>query len=227
MSQISSELKNAIITIGTHRVMCRVREAEQRRRELLGGEMVQENPLNQSTSSNEIITPTPRYPIRSIEKFLSYDRNDKTPTLASTIAPDTTTGDEREENDRTPTRENLEVTSTAEFLNSFRQTLTSTVREGRIKQARRRSQETSENSPFPTTSSIIAIPEETPEEALLRTGLVVSGEEEEARVAYLKNVQDTIGRIESNSLFQSVEDTDITNEFDILERQNTKRRRLQ
>ena len=220
MSQISSELKNAIITIGTHRVMCRVREAEQRRRELLGGEMVQENPLNQSTSSNEIITPTPRYPIRSIEEFLSYDRNDKTPTLASTIAPDTTTGDEREENDRTPTRENLEVTSTAEFLNSFRQTLTSTVREGRIKQARRRSQESPENFLVPTTSSIIAIPEETPEEALLRTSLADSA-------TYQKNARAIIRRMESIKSSQNVEDTDMTNEFDILERQNTKRRRLQ
>ena len=86
-----------------------------------------------------------------------------TPTPTNTTVPDTTIGDEREENDKTPTRENQEITSTAEFLNSFRQTLISTVCEGEIKQARRRSQETSENSSFPTTSSIIAIPEETPE----------------------------------------------------------------
>ena len=188
--------------------------------------MVQENLVNQSTASNEIANPTPRYLNRSVENLLAYDRNVRTPTPTNTIAPNTTIGDEREENDKTPTKENQEMSSTAEFLNSFRQTLISTVREGKIKQARRRSQETSENFPFPTTSSIIAIPEETPEEALLRMSLADSGEEE-ARATYLKNVQATIGRMESNKSSQSIEDTNITNDFDISERHNTKRRRLQ
>jgi hypothetical protein len=201
MSQISSELKNAIITIGTHRVMWRVREEERRQRELLGEEMVQNNLVNQSIPPNEIVNPSPRYPDRPVEDLFPYDRNVRTPTPANIVAPNTTTGDERGENDKTPTRENQGVTSTAEFLNSFRQTLIATVHEGKIKQARRRSQQASENFPSSTTSSIIVIPEATPEEALLGTNLADDWEEE-ARATYMKNIQATIGQMESNESFQ-------------------------
>jgi hypothetical protein len=225
MSQISSELKNAIITIGTHRVMWRVREEERRRRELLGEEMAQSNLINQSIPPNEIVNPSPRYPDRPIEDLFPYDRSVITPTPANIIAPDTTTRDERRENDKTPTRENQGVTSTAEFLNSFRQTLIATVHEGKIKQARRRSQETSEASLSPTTSSIIAIPEETPTEALLRTNLA-GNSEEETRATYLQNMQTTMGRLQFNRSTQSIVDTDLTNEFDIVDRHKAKRRRL-
>jgi hypothetical protein len=80
--------------------------------------------------------------------------------------------------------------------------------------------ESSEGSPFPTTSSIIVIPEETLEEALMRTN-------QEARAAYLQNIQATIGRMESNRSSQSAVDTNIDNDFDMSERHQIKRRRLQ
>ena len=114
--------------------------------------------------------------------------------------------------------------SRAEFLQSFRQALISTVREGEIKQVRRRSREACEDSPFPTTSSIIAIPEETPKEALLRTNLADSFEEE-ARTTYLENIQATIG-MESNRSFQDIVETNTMYDSGILEHHKTKRRHL-
>jgi hypothetical protein len=73
MSQITPELKNAIITIGTHRVIWRMREEERKLRELLHEEMVQENLVNQSTASNEITNPTPRYPNHSVGNLFPYN----------------------------------------------------------------------------------------------------------------------------------------------------------
>ena len=137
MLQISPELKNVIITIATHRVIWRAREEERKQQELLREEMILENLVNQASASNEIANPTPRYPIHPVENFFAYDRDVTTPTPTNIIAPDTTIEDDREENDKTPTRENHEITSTAKFLKSFRQTLISTICEGEIKQARR------------------------------------------------------------------------------------------
>jgi hypothetical protein len=88
MSQITPELRNAIVTIGTHRVIWRAQEEERKRRELLREEMIQENLVNQSTASNEIANPTPRYPNHSVENLFPYDRNIMTPTPINTIAPD-------------------------------------------------------------------------------------------------------------------------------------------
>jgi hypothetical protein len=222
MSQISAELKNAIITIGTHRVIWRIREEERRQQELLREETVLENLGDQSSASNEITIPTPTYPSHHFENLLAYDRNVATPTPATIIARDMTIEDNREENDQTPTRENPEPTSATAFLESFRQALSRTVREGEISQARRRSRESYEEPSFPTTSSIIVIPEETPEEAAMRTS-----QESSARATYLKNIQATIGRMEASRSSQSVVTTNITNDCDISERQETKRRRLQ
>ena len=137
MSQISPELKNAIVTIGTHHVIWRAQEEERKRHELLREEMILENLGNQSSASNEITIPTPTYPNHHIENLLAYDRNITTPTPTTIIVRDTTIEDNREENDQTPTRENPEPTSRTAFLESFRQTLITTVREGEIRQARR------------------------------------------------------------------------------------------
>ena len=177
MSQISPELKNAIITIRTHRVLLRAREEERRRQELLCERTIIENLGNQASASSGIAHLTPRYPDHQVRNLFAYDRDVTTPTPANVIAPNTTVEDNRGD-DKTPTRENYEITPRAKFLQTFRQSVGSAVREGEIKQARRRARETSEGSPFPTTPSIIAIPEETPEEALLRTNLADSFEEE-------------------------------------------------
>ena len=73
MSQITPELKNAIIAIRTHRIIWRAREEEQKRWELLREEMIQENLVNQSTASNEIANLTPRYPNHSVKNLFPYD----------------------------------------------------------------------------------------------------------------------------------------------------------
>lgn len=195
MSQINPELKNAIITIATHRVLLRAREEERKRRELLRKRTVLENLVgpqstmnsgqlnlinlvNQARVSSEIANLKPMYPNHSVNNLFSYNRDVTTPTPTNTITLGMTTKDDREENDKTPTRASYEISSRAEFLRSFRETVSQTVKEGEIKQARRRSRETCEESPLPTTSSIIAIPEETPEEALMRTNLADTFEEE-------------------------------------------------
>ena len=137
MLQISPELKNAIVTIRTHRVIWRAREEERKRRELLREETILENLGNQSSALNEITIPTPTYPNHPVENLFAYNRNVTTLTPTTIIAHDTTIKDNREENDQTPTRENPEPTSRTAFLESFRQTLVATVREGEIRQARR------------------------------------------------------------------------------------------
>ena len=153
MSQISPELKNVIITIVTHRVILRAREEERKQQELLRERMILENLVgsqsmmnsgqmnsidlvNQTSASSKIANPTPRYLNHHVKNLLAYDRDVTTPTLTSIIAPDTTIKDDREENDKTPTRENQEIMSRAKFLQSFRQALISTVCEEEIKQAR-------------------------------------------------------------------------------------------
>ena len=123
MSQISPELKNVIVTIGTHRVIWQAREEERKRRELLREETILENLGNQSSASNKITIPTPTYPNHPVENLFAYNRNVTTPTPTTIIARNTTIEDNREENDQTPTRENPEPTSRTTFLESFRQTL--------------------------------------------------------------------------------------------------------
>jgi hypothetical protein len=225
MSQIMPELKNAIITIGTHRVLLRARGEERRRQELLCEGTIIENIGNQASASSRMAHPTPRYPDHHVGNRFAYDRDATTPTPVNVIAPDTTVEDDRERSDKTPNREDYELTPRAKFLQTFRQAVSGVVREGEVKQARRRARETSGGSLSPTTSSIIAIPEETPTEALLRKNLADSSEEE-TRTTYLQNMQTTMGRLQFNRSTQSIVDTDITNEFDIVDRHKAKRRRL-
>ena len=112
MSQISPELKNAIVTIATHCIILRAQEEERKRQELLRERMILENlvgsqstmnsgqlnPIdlvNQTSGSSETANPTPRYPNHHVENLLAYDQDVTTPTLTSIIAPDTTIEDNR------------------------------------------------------------------------------------------------------------------------------------
>ena len=181
--------------------------------------------LSALRASSEIANPQPLYPNHYVDNLLAYDRNIMTPAPINATTPDTTTKDNREENDKTPTRASYEISSRAEFLCSFQETVSQVVKEGGIKQVKRRSREVCEESPISSTLLIIAIPEETTKEALIQMNLADTFEEE-VQTTYLRNIQATIGQIESNRPSQDFIDTNITNDTSILERHKTKCRCL-